>query len=126
MKGKATIRLVFRPKSGWVGDAKSSSISYRELEILCLVGEGKTNKEIAEFLGLSYQTVKNRVYRMNKKLGARNSVQAMVMAWHAGMIHIEMKPDDWPFDDGKRIGDDPEKMNKWMESGRYLGSKNEE
>jgi len=104
-----SIHIRFNPKSGWVGSAKSSPITYRELEVLVLLTDGHSNKEIAETLGINYQTVKNRIYQLNKKMGARNSTQALVMALQAGMMVIEVKPDDWPFDDDlKRIAPDPD------------------
>ncbi len=53
------IRLVFNPKSGWTGKAKNEPITYREMHILSLSAQGYSNKEIAEMLGLAYQTVKN-------------------------------------------------------------------
>jgi DNA-binding CsgD family transcriptional regulator len=104
-----SIRLVFRPKTGWSNEAKSVPITYRELELLCLIGQGNDYKEAAEILGLTYPTVKNYMHKMAKKLGAKNMANAIVIALQAGMIRIEIAPDDWPFDDqGKRIGPDPD------------------
>ena len=52
------IRLVFNPKSGWTGKAKSEPITYREMHILMMYAQGHSNKEIADYLGIAYQTVK--------------------------------------------------------------------
>lgn len=88
------IRLVFNPKSGWIGTAKSEPITYRELHILMMSAQGYSNKEIAEHLGIAYQTVKNNFYRLMKKLGAKTNAQALLLAMQSGMISIEHISDD--------------------------------
>lgn len=50
-------------------------ITSRELEIINLILKGKTNKEIAEELFLSVQTVKNTIYKIFKKTSAKNRGQ---------------------------------------------------
>lgn len=103
-----SIRLVFTPKTGWSNEAKSVPITYRELELLCLIGQGSDYKGAAELMGLTYPTVRNYMHKIAKKLGANNMVNAIVIAIQAGMINIEIRPDDWPFDDkGNRIGPNP-------------------
>lgn len=88
------IRLVFNPKSGWMGKTKSEPITYREMHILSLSAQGYSNKEIAEALGLAYQTVKNNYHRLMKKLGAKTNAQALLLAMQSGMISIEHISDD--------------------------------
>ncbi len=88
------IRLVFNPKSGWTGKVKSEPITYREMHILSMSAQGYTNKEIAESLGLAYQTVKNNVYKLMKKLGAKNNMHALLLAMDSGLISIEIIPAD--------------------------------
>ncbi len=88
------IRLVFNPKSGWSGKAKSEPITYREMHILSLSAQGYSNKEIAEMLGLAYQTVKNNFHKLMKKLGAKTNAQALLLAIQSGMIMIEHISDD--------------------------------
>ena len=108
-----SIRLVFQPKTGWSNEAKSVPISYRELELLCLVGQGNDYKKAAELMGIKYPTVKNYMHKIAKKLCAGNIAHAIVIALQAGMLQIEMKSDDWPFDDkGKRIAPDPDWVKK--------------
>ena len=108
-----SIRLVFRPKTGWLSEAKSVPITYRELELLCLVGQGNDYKGAAELMGIKYPTVRNYMHKIAKKLGANNMVNAIVIALQAGMIDIEIRPDDWPFNDkGERIGPDPDWVKK--------------
>ena len=60
------------------------SLSGRESEILECITEGMTNKEIADRLFLSPETVKTYVSRMLKKLGARNRTEAVVRAIEIG------------------------------------------
>jgi DNA-binding NarL/FixJ family response regulator len=58
----------------------------RELEVLKLVARGLTNNEIADELVLSQATVKTHVKRILSKLEARDRVQAVVMAYEAGLV----------------------------------------
>lgn len=88
------IRLVFNPKSGWKGEAKSEPITYREMHILMMAAQGFNNKEIAEALGIAYQTVKNNFHKLMKKLGAKNNAHALLLAMQSGMIAIEQISDD--------------------------------
>ncbi|MFE0605670.1 response regulator [Streptomyces sp. NPDC058892] len=55
----------------------------REKEILVLVSEGLTNKEIGQRLYLAEKTVKNIISRLFTKLGVERRVQAAVIASHA-------------------------------------------
>ncbi|PBC67603.1 LuxR family two component transcriptional regulator [Streptomyces sp. TLI_235] len=55
----------------------------REREILALVGEGRTNREIGKELYLAEKTVKNHVSRLLAKLGVERRLQAAVLAVQA-------------------------------------------
>jgi DNA-binding NarL/FixJ family response regulator len=57
----------------------------REREVLALVAEGLTNAEIAKTLQLSPLTAKTHVSRILMKLGARDRVQLVVIAYQAGL-----------------------------------------
>jgi DNA-binding NarL/FixJ family response regulator len=57
----------------------------REREVLTLVAEGLTNAEIAERLFLSPLTAKTHVSRIIGKLGARDRVQLVVIAFQTGL-----------------------------------------
>ena len=54
---------------------KEYHISNREWEIIDLVIQGKSNKEIEDVLFISYNTVKNHLYSLFKKIGVRSRSQ---------------------------------------------------
>jgi DNA-binding NarL/FixJ family response regulator len=62
------------------------SLTDREREVLALVGQGKTNTEVAHALFLSPLTAKTHVSRIMTKLGARDRVQLVVLAYETGLV----------------------------------------
>ena len=61
-------------------------LSRREREVLRLLAQGQSNKEIARVLGLQEPTVKLHVTSVYRKLGSRNRAQAAVIAKEAGLF----------------------------------------
>ncbi|MEU5538793.1 response regulator transcription factor [Streptomyces sp. NPDC020362] len=59
-----------------------AGLSPRERDILTLIGDGLTNREIGRKLYLSEKTVKNHISRLLAKLGVQRRVQAAVLAAH--------------------------------------------
>lgn len=72
-----------------VGDMKeavlSDALTKREVEVLGLLARGESNKEIAERLFLSEQTVKTHVSKILTKLGVASRTQAAVYAMRHGL-----------------------------------------
>jgi DNA-binding NarL/FixJ family response regulator len=62
------------------------SLAPRELSVLELLAEGKSNRQIAERLYLSEQTVKNLLTSVYHKLGAQNRTEAVLQAVQRGIV----------------------------------------
>jgi DNA-binding NarL/FixJ family response regulator len=60
--------------------------STREVEVLRLIGRGRSNAEIAAGLFLSETTVKTHVTRIFTKLRLRDRAQAVVLAYETGLV----------------------------------------
>lgn len=72
------------------GPARSpSSVSPRELEVLRQIAFGRTNREIAERLFVSEETVKTHVARVLDKLGLQHRTQLVAYALKHGLVQLE-------------------------------------
>ncbi|MBX5446929.1 MAG: response regulator transcription factor [Acidothermus cellulolyticus] len=61
-------------------------LSSREIEVLRLVADGRSNKEIGDQLGLSALTVKSHLARIARKLGTGDRAEMVALAMRAGII----------------------------------------
>jgi len=66
--------------------AGAQSLTDREIEVLRLVAQGKSNSEVAAELFLSQGTVKTHVGRILAKLELRDRIQAVVLAYETGLV----------------------------------------
>ena len=77
---------VRRPRPGGSRPAGLDTLTARELEVLTLIAQGRSNAEIGATLFLSEPTIKTHVTRILAKLQLRDRVQAVVYAYESGLI----------------------------------------
>ena len=69
-----------------VGHAPFGTLTPRELEIFRLVAQGMSNSEIGAALFIAETTVKTHLTRVLVKLGLRDRIQAVVLAYESGIV----------------------------------------
>lgn len=78
-------RFLAQPAPNAAPPAGLSDLTAREHEVLLHVARGLSNHEIAQTLFVSEGTVKTHIARILAKLGVRDRVQAVVLAYEAGL-----------------------------------------
>ena len=71
--------------AGYVKSIELAGLSDRESEVLEALCQGMSNKEMAEVLFVSPETIKSHVSTVLGKLGAKDRTQAVISATRAGM-----------------------------------------
>jgi DNA-binding NarL/FixJ family response regulator len=86
--GRLIREFVKRPSSKMDGASakRLDLLTERELEVLTLVAHGLSNMEIAERIFISEGTVKTHIRRLFSKLDVRDRTQAVIFAYHAGIV----------------------------------------
>jgi len=67
-------------------DSQRESLTAREKEVLRLMAEGVSSRDIASKLGISYATVRTHIRSLDAKLGVHSKVQAIVKARELALI----------------------------------------
>lgn len=79
-------RFVQRPAPGRATPERFAALSERELDVLRQIAVGHSNAEIAEHLFISVATAKTHVASILRKLGLRDRLQAVVVAYEHGLV----------------------------------------
>ncbi|MFA5506615.1 MAG: response regulator transcription factor [Vulcanimicrobiota bacterium] len=84
---KQLMSLARGESSALSSQVEDNPLSERELEVVGLIAQGKTNKEIADSLIIAEKTARNHVSRILTKLGLTRRSQAAAWAIKAGLQH---------------------------------------
>ena len=86
-------RLNERNRLGRI-DADRSRLTSRELEVVQLLAEGKTSKEVSAFLGISVKTTETHRANIMRKLNFHSVSQLVMYAVRNNLLRISMQPDN--------------------------------
>ena len=79
-------RLMTQLQRGRERERRTDLLTDRERQVLALLAEGSTSKEIAQGLGLSTKTIENHRARILEKLGVANTAAAVSLGYHQNLI----------------------------------------
>lgn len=80
------VRSDGRPSLTVVAEERPRALTERELEVLALVAEGCTSKEIGQRLFVAEETVKSHISNVLGRLGAHNRAHAVAIAIRRGIL----------------------------------------
>jgi DNA-binding NarL/FixJ family response regulator len=82
----AALRALLLPDSEIEADAAPEKLSKRQKQLLVMIDQGLSNKDIAEQLGISEHTVKVHLWRLFRRLNASSRTQATYLARSKGLL----------------------------------------
>ena len=97
LRGTELLAVEARPAGRWVvvehrPVPAPAGLSLRELEVLCVLAEGATNRMAARQLGVTERTVATHVEHLLTKLGTGNRAGAAAFAVAAGLVRVPVRP----------------------------------
>ena len=87
LEPEVTTKMVTRMRNGANNNELHEQLTEREMEVLLLVAQGKTNQEIADELFIALKTVKTHVSNILSKLEVQDRTQAVVYAFQHGLAN---------------------------------------
>lgn len=78
-----------RPKTDPESIAQDMQLSEREIDVINLLCDGKSNREISQELFIAEPTVKSHIGRIMTKMGVRDRVQVVIHAYRNGLVTLD-------------------------------------
>jgi DNA-binding NarL/FixJ family response regulator len=73
-------------------EAVTAPLTNKETQVLQQITNGNSNKQIAQLMGTSEQTIKNQISSVLRKLNANDRTHAVVLAFKRGLISLDNPP----------------------------------
>jgi DNA-binding NarL/FixJ family response regulator len=88
--------LSFLMDAGRQADQPAVKLTPRQREVLQLIAEGRTMKEVASILNISARTVESHKYEMMEALGVQTNAELLQYAIKIGLVTVSPSPGDLP------------------------------